>query len=256
MRRAGVQGSNACVGRVTTEGYPGLGRSRDCEAQWPPPRVCAQHGLRSAMGSRQSAKHIVIRSTMVAFHVDPVSFTLLHSGCDANFRYPCRAGSCSISDASTADSVTCCWAMDWLASHSDGRRLLVVCSRMTSRSPIRLEGETRCPSALRRRATQNECVTTVLNNCLSFCTSIRPEGGAGGGSVVLGGRGASPSPAGGAQSAAFWSGEALFRGRGLIPGDARWGGLPGGIVRAGGTPHILGESQRASKAAKSANRAC
>lgn len=216
MRRAGVQGSNACVGRVTTEGYPGLGRSRDCEAQWPPPRVCAQHGLRSAMGSRQSAKHIVIRSTMVAFHVDPVSFTLLHSGCDANFRYPCRAGSCSISDASTADSVTCCWAMDWLASHSDGRRLLVVCSRMTSRSPIRLEGETRCPSALRRRATQNECVTTVLNNCLSFCTSIS-TGDLGDGRVCAQRRASQYTlPDGSTKSSELKTGEALLRHRSLI----------------------------------------
>ncbi len=28
------QGSNACVGRVTMEGRPGLARSTDCVAQW------------------------------------------------------------------------------------------------------------------------------------------------------------------------------------------------------------------------------
>jgi len=29
-----LHGSNACVRRVTRDGYPGLARSRDCAAQW------------------------------------------------------------------------------------------------------------------------------------------------------------------------------------------------------------------------------
>ena len=43
-----------------------------------------------------------------AFHLGLASFTLLHSGCDANFKNPWRSGSCSISLGITAVSVTWC----------------------------------------------------------------------------------------------------------------------------------------------------
>ncbi len=52
-------------------------------------------------------------------HVGITNFTLLHSGWEANFKNPCKSASCSISDGSTADSVTC-----WVLVLVDRRVLL------------------------------------------------------------------------------------------------------------------------------------
>src|ERR1700722_13498178 len=72
---------------------------------------------------------------------DAANFTLLHSGCDANFRYPCKSGSCSISDGRTAGSVTC-WRLllveAWPRLKKPPPSFVVMCSRVISRSPISL----------------------------------------------------------------------------------------------------------------------
>src|SRR5450631_2242952 len=38
-----------------------------------------------------------------------VMVIFIHSGCDADLRYPCKSGSCSMSLGNTTDSVTWCW---------------------------------------------------------------------------------------------------------------------------------------------------
>lgn len=59
MRCTGVQGSNACVGRVTTDGHPGLERSTDYSAFDASP-------LRGRPFGRSSPLRGVVRSSMYA----------------------------------------------------------------------------------------------------------------------------------------------------------------------------------------------
>src|SRR6185437_9837200 len=82
--------------------------------------VCRSSNLTSAATERNSADVPCARCCTA--DACGVRCTRYHCGRDANFRYPLRSGSCSISESRTAGSMLECSARVVEASHWKGRR--------------------------------------------------------------------------------------------------------------------------------------